>query len=62
MIKQSVLKQVKKGGGGESEWVKAKLYVGERGDTTIIVIIVLSYLSYMIFSDLIYLTLSNLNI
>ena len=31
MIKQSVLKQVKKKGGGE--WVQAKFYIGERGDS-----------------------------
>ena len=44
------------------EWKKAKFYIGERGDIIIIVIIVLSYLSYVIYSNLIYLTLSNLNI
>ena len=46
---------------GEREWVKAKFYFEEKGDI-IIVIIVLSNLSYVIFSDLIYLTLSKLNI
>ena len=51
MIKQSVLKQVKKG-----EWVKAKFCIRERRDIIIIVIIVLSYLSDVIFSNLIYLT------
>ena len=58
MIKQSVLKQVKRG----RELVKAKFYVGERGNIIIIVIIVLSYFSYVIFCNLIYLTLSNINI
>ena len=58
MIKESVLKQVKKRG----EWVKAEFYIGERGDITIIVKIVLSSFSHVIFSYLIYLTLSNLSI
>ena len=53
MIKQSVLKTSSKGGGG-GEWVKAKFYIGERE------IIILSYLPYVIFSNLIYLTLPNL--
>ena len=34
MIKQSVLKQLKRG----REWVKAKFYIGKRGDIKIIVI------------------------
>ena len=58
MIKQSVLKQAKRG----RKWVKAKFYIGEREDIIIIVKIALSHLSYVIFSDLIYLILSNLNI
>ena len=41
---------------------KAKFYIGERGDIIITVIVVLSHLYYVIFSNLIYLTLSNLNI
>ena len=38
------------------------MYIGEREDIVIIIIIVLSHLSYVIFSNLIHLTLSNLNI
>ena len=33
MIKQSVLKEVNVGGGGGGrKWVRAKFYIGERGD------------------------------
>ena len=58
MIKQSVLKQVKRREGVG----KAKFYIGETGDIIITVIVVLSHLYYVIFSNFIYLTLSNLNI
>ena len=56
MIKQSVLKQARKGAleGGGGGGLKAKFYIGERVDIIIIGIIVLSYFSYAIFSDLIF--------
>ena len=62
MIKQSVLKQFKKGGGGGGGGVGKGKFLYWRGEIIIIVIIVLSYLSYVKFSNLIYLTLPNLNI
>ena len=54
MIKQSVLKQIKKEEGVGKR--QNSIYIGEMRDIIIIVIFVLSYLPYVIFSNLIYLT------